>query len=600
MDVSEKASVYEFSGFRLDAAHRKLLSPEGKPIPLTSRVFDTLLYLVQHQGELVDKATLMQAVWPGAVVEENNLNQAITSLRKALGEKRGEHRFILTDPGRGYRFVAEVTGAVPGTTTSTGKATELLPNSVAVLPFENLSDKPEDAYFAAGIHDEIINRLARIRDLSVIARTSVAQYAGAGRSIPEIAAELRVQAILEGSVRYADNRVRVTVQLVDGTSGKQIWSEAYSHDLKDVFDIQTDIATSIASSLEVELMPAERARIEKPPTDSPAAYALFLEAMDLSNRAKVRESIAVLDRAITIDPEFALAYAQKAYQGAWSMVNSAMAAPGDPSTLQKIETSVRKEIDLAMALDDGLGEAWLAKGTFNRLTWHWREAGKDYARAMALSPNDAKVLSQYAGYKLDTRDYGEAMRLGKQVALLNPKDIFSYQILSVIAFHTGRHDEGFVYAQRECELAPGDAFGSLLVSYFHNVRGEFDTGERYLRTAESLITDDTGQYMLQLIHGYMQLGLEEEAKRIFRKYQVWSETHGVGAGDWAAAYLALGDQETAYQWFARAIEHAAEHKPDAGYHALVLLKNNILRDPVLEQPRFRALRDRLDAVAMSD
>jgi TolB-like protein/DNA-binding winged helix-turn-helix (wHTH) protein/Tfp pilus assembly protein PilF len=650
MDVSEKTSVYEFSGFRLDAAHRRLLSPAGAPIPLTSRVFDTLIYLVEHQGELVDKATLMQAVWPGAVVEENNLNQAVAALRKALGEKRGEHRFIVTDPGRGYRFVGDVKvpddessrevtdqdmepvsgsdtrrrtiaiiglvviglvlgggylysrlqGAAPA-----GKKTVLvtpapIPHSIAVLPFDNLSPNPEDAYFAAGIHDEILNRLAGIKGLNVIARTSVLQYAGAARPITEIARELRVETVMEGTVRYANRRVRITAQLVDGRKGTELWSRTYSRDLEDVFAIQSEIATTIAAALETEPLPAELARLEKPLTDSPAAYALFLQATDLLNSGKQAESIAVLDRVIVLDPKFAMAYALKAYQGTWTLVNSTVPAPHDPTTQHELERRALEDADRALELDPNLGVAWLARAVIDTLSWRWNKADEAFARALELSPNDVNVLRDYAWFKWSKGEDDEAMRLARRQLALSPNDLLSYAYLLWGAFFTGRLEEALPVAQNGVERFPASPIMVSMLGYTYMATGNFAAAESYLRTAEQLMTDETDQFRMGLVTAYSALGHPEDAMRVFKQVQTWSRTHGVGAGDWAAMYLGIGQPDTAYEWLARAVERAERHEIDAGHGALIVIKKNLGKDPVLEQPRFRALRERLDAAAMSD
>jgi len=185
----------------------------------------------------------------------------------------------------------------------------VLPNSVAVLPLQNLSPDPNNAYFAAGIHEEILNQLAKLSNLNVISRTSVVRYADSGMSIPQIAAELNVQTVMEGSVRYANNRVLVTMQLIDPETDAHLWSDSYNRDLADVFAIQADIAMNVANALRAEFSQAEQARIEAVPTDSPEAYAEYLRA-----RAAVEYDTAfgLLDAAIRLDPEFALAYATKA------------------------------------------------------------------------------------------------------------------------------------------------------------------------------------------------------------------------------------------------------------------------------------------------
>ena len=177
-------------------------------------------------------------------------------------------------------------------------------NSIAVLPFVNLSPDPDNAYFAAGIHEEILNQLSKIEDLSVIARTTMLRYADSEKSVPEIGAELKVNTVMEGSVRYAGNRVRITTQLIDAVSGAHLWSEAYEEDLEDIFGIQLAIATRIAGTLEAEFSPAEQARVANRTTDSPEAYAHYLEARTLFVNFRPTEPVhEALDAAIAIDPD---------------------------------------------------------------------------------------------------------------------------------------------------------------------------------------------------------------------------------------------------------------------------------------------------------
>ena len=204
--------------------------------------------------------------------------------------------------------------------------TDVLQNSIAVLPFDNLSPDPDHAYFAAGIHDEILTQLGKVHGLSVIARTAVLGYANSDKPMPQIASELNVNAIMTGSLRYAADQVRVTVQLVDAASGAQLWSEGYQERLEDVFDIQTAIARRIASTLEVGISPDDPALVSKPPTTNAKAYAHYLRANSMAWGGLNPFDLvyAELDRAIEADPKFASAYASKAFYQA------VMGIPGEP------------------------------------------------------------------------------------------------------------------------------------------------------------------------------------------------------------------------------------------------------------------------------
>ncbi|HYU99449.1 MAG TPA: winged helix-turn-helix domain-containing protein, partial [Pyrinomonadaceae bacterium] len=205
-----QSHIYEFDDFRLDAGERVLLRG-GERVALTPRVLDTLLYLVRHHGRVLEKNELMSEIWPDAVVEENNLNQNISTLRRIFGESRGENRYIVTVPGRGYRFAAQVT---ENRGTREGLHLPAL-QTIAVLPFANISTDPENAYFCEGLAEELLNALSRIDGIKVAARTSAFALGGKNASINEIGVALGVKSILQGSVRRSGNRLRITAQLVN-------------------------------------------------------------------------------------------------------------------------------------------------------------------------------------------------------------------------------------------------------------------------------------------------------------------------------------------------------------------------------------------------
>src|SRR5205085_11038584 len=368
------ARVYEFGDFRLDAGKRLLWRADTQ-VPLTPRVFETLLYLVEHHDTVLDKERLMEAVWPDSIVEENNLTQNISSLRRVFGETPGSHHYIVTVPGRGYRFVADVkmreadvgpplrripeaasattdnktepvasvaqpnhrrsfrpmllaTAAVVALSVAAlffwrsqtqnppkAPAKILLPEkSIAVLPFANLSDDKENAFFTEGVQDDILTALAKFADLKVISRTSVASYvAGPHRNLREIGQELGVANVLEGSVRRAGGKVRVTAQLIEMRTNTHLWAETYDRELADVFAIQSDIAQRIATALEAKLAPEEKARLDARPTTNSEAYVLYLTARGTEDYVEAEK---IYLRAIALDPGFALAYARA------SMLNS--------------------------------------------------------------------------------------------------------------------------------------------------------------------------------------------------------------------------------------------------------------------------------------
>jgi TolB-like protein len=493
--------------------------------------------------------------------------------------------------------------AVPTETSPTAVPAEsrpdVLPDSVAVLPFANLSPDPDNAYFAAGVHEEILNQLAQIGTLNVIARTSVLQYANDPPPIPDIARELKVETVMEGSVRYAGDTVRVTAQLIDGNSGAHLWTEAYDGDLSDVFGIQTDVASKIAASLEAELLPETRARLEKPLTDSPAAYAFFLQAKDQINNGSFPEAISLLDRAIELDPEFAAAYAYRAWRGAWTLVNTTFAATNDPTTLRMLEERAIDDASQALARDENLGHAWLARATLSRVSFHWKTAEEGFSRALALAPNDSDVLGDYGNFKAEIGECDDAMMLSQRNVEINPNGVLPYAWLVITAHKCHEYEVALEAAERLGELMPGSPFAFNTIGLAHIPLGNSVEAARYLRTAEQLATDDFVILLAGQIYAYGLLGLDDDARRVYERFLPLTDKIDVGAGEWIFTYLGIGDIDSAHEWLERALTKVENGERDAGYISFMIAVRNVHNDPILEQPRFRELFDKIEAIARS-
>ena len=482
---------------------------------------------------------------------------------------------------------------------TTARPGGVLTNSIAVLPFVNLSPNPDDAYFAAGIHEEILNQLAKIPGINVIARTSVLRYANDPPPVPEIAKALKVETVLEGSVRYSDNAVRVSAQLIDGATGSHLWSNAYDGDLSDVFRFQTDIATEIAHALRARIMPDAQARLETRPTDSPAAYALFLEGRDLINRSQFVEGRRLLERAIAIDPRFAMAYALSAYQLAWTIADTSDAGPMDPAVLRQNENRVIDYADKAIELDESIGLAWSARATLNRQTWHWANAEENYRHARLLSPNDALIMQDYAYFLASTGKCDTAMPLARRQNALDPNSVTSYFILTLVGHMCHRYDEALDAAKRANEMTPASAgfTNGLALSYVPERNAAMAVP--LLRKAEQLITDQSRLLYPGMIYAYGLLGLEDEARRLYEMYRPWAEIHPPGPGDEMLTSLGLGDAEAAYKALQVAVTRVENGVPDPSTFGFDILRRNAHKDPVLDQQRFRDLFDEIDEIAWS-
>ncbi|HKE46067.1 MAG TPA: winged helix-turn-helix domain-containing protein [Steroidobacteraceae bacterium] len=395
---------YEFNDFRLDPQQRLLLAgAEGRPIPLPPKQFDTLLYFVERRGELLDKTTLLKAIWPNIVVEENSLNQNISALRRVLGEAPGEHRFIVTEPGRGYRFVADVrTVTVPASTPRAAVAAALSPtapalnstvskrSSIAVLPFANLTGDPAKEYFSDGMAEELIHTLARLPGLRVPARTSSFAYKGRNIDVRQIAHDLQVNAVLEGSVRSAGERVRVTAQLIDAESGYHLWSQNYDRKFDDLFELQDALATEIVRALRSSLGgDLSGALPHAPPTRDIEAYHLYLRSLELADNpiANVPRAAQDLQRAIDRDPHFARAHSSLTTLRAIALVVG-VNVPGSLADAEKHALQ-------ALALDPTQGATYQALGVIYAAQGRWLEAQEKFDIALARDDTDPQLHQAY-------------------------------------------------------------------------------------------------------------------------------------------------------------------------------------------------------------
>ena len=353
--------IYEFGDFRLDPTER-LLTQGGTPISLTPKAFDLLVLLVKNSGHLLSKDELMQQIWPDSFVEEINLTQNISVIRKVLGDSTGGQRYVETVPKRGYRFTAPVreAGAVdlastPGETPAPNKQenqdvhpprTRYLRTlaavagisalvlsilvgarqwharssanspsrlqSLAVLPLVNLSGDIGQDYFADGMTDELTTQLAKVGSIRVISRTSAMRYKNTQKSLQEIARELQVDAVVEGSVIRSDEHVKITTQLIDTSTDRHLWAESYDRERRDAFSVPTQIAQDIAAKINARMTPEERTRFGRIRQVEPAAYEAYFKGRYFWNKrtqADLKKSQSYYQQAIQADPTYAPAYA---------------------------------------------------------------------------------------------------------------------------------------------------------------------------------------------------------------------------------------------------------------------------------------------------
>jgi len=459
---------------------------------------------------------------------------------------------------------------------------EALPNSVAVLPFENLSPDPNNAYFAAGIHEAILNELAKIRAINVIARTSVLPYADRATPITEVARVLNVETVMEGSVQYAEGRVRITAQLIDPETNSHLWSEDYDRDFVDVFAIQSDIAMNIANALEAEFSLSEQESIEKIPTQSPAAYALYLRSL----REGYTEATEFLDRAIALDPEFALAHAAKALASMYYYYTGP-GAGGAPTQAAEIERIIGDSAETALTLDPSIGLAQAALGALHQFNWRGVEAEMAFQSAIELSPNNVEVLVLYGRFKRYRGEYDESIRLTRRAIELDPNNAFTFGQLALTHRAAANWDEATEACRRFLAEYPLGAGCHLVVADAETIRGNSAEAVAGLEVLEQL--ESTPFRLAQIAYGYSLAGQPGDARRVFAALEDAALEEPLGEASWSLANLAIGNYDQALQH----LERAVADRVSTDFVTLSGLVANPRDNPQLASPRFRALLDGL-------
>jgi TolB-like protein len=376
------ATRITFGPFCLDFERREL-SRRGAVVPLGHRAIELLCTLAAAKGALVTKDELLRLVWPGLTVEENNLQVQISAVRKALHAGDDAPDYVVTVPGRGYRFIG-----APGS----GDAGQVVPEkpSIVILRFDNLSGDPEQQYFSDGIADDIAADLSKLSGLVVIARNSALAYRSRAIKVQEVSRELEVRYVLQGSVRKVGNRVRIVIQLIDGHTGAQLWAERYDRELTDIFAVQDEVAAHIVSALAVTLTQGERRRLQRKDTDNLDAYDYYLRGRQLvfQRSAKaVEEARPLLGRAIALDPQFAQAYTMLACTHILDHANGWHDAGG-----RSLETA-QELAQMAVARDGDDPEAHWALGWTLLLGRQHERAMAEVRTALRCDPNFALAHS---------------------------------------------------------------------------------------------------------------------------------------------------------------------------------------------------------------
>jgi len=592
---------YEFGCFAVDP-DKRLLYREGELVSLAPKILETLLVLIENRGRVLTKDELLSQVWGDTIVEEGGLTRNISILRKALGERPDDHQFIVTVPARGYQFVAEVHERTdngrelavdepaspvkdfqPKRTLSArhwqvlaglvaltlgivvfvliqsrpADANRPVIKSIAVLPLQNLSGDPAQEYFADGMTEALITNLAQIRALKVISRTSVMSFKGKQKPLPplpEIARELGVEGVIEGSVQRENGRVKVMIQLIHGRTDRHLWARDYERALTDVLKLQGEMARAIANEIRIQIGPEERARMSSATSVNPAAHQEYLLGRYHFWKVIVDDNKPALDhfkRAVQIDPDYAAAYA------GLSMAWQRWAYQG-PGTWKEAEPQARAATQKTLELDDRLPEAYVAQGHIQfRFDWDWKGAENAIRRALELDPNNLDAHFNSALLQMALGRLPEALAEIQTAEQLDPLSHQVQVLFGRILFYAGKPDEAILHLQRAIEREPRSATAIWFLSLVYEHVGRYDEALAMYDKHKVLRGNrpDDSPYRALRARVYALMGKRSEAMSILKALK---PLEPLKPDFRASAYAALGDNDEAFRLLFQKVEHREE------------------------------------------
>jgi len=636
--------LYEFGAFCLDPAEHTLLR-DGQPIPLRPKVYDLLVVLVENRGHLVDKEQLMSSVWAEEFVEEGNINKNISMLRQALGESGGGTKFIETVPKRGYRFVAEVRevndnrqaelltqaaarpthehqpprenheqslplpplmqsqvkrfnkhwialvgvpllvlAAIVYVVLTRQRSRSATPavRSIVVLPFQNLSGDASQDYLVDGVTDALIGDLAQIGALRVISRTSAMHYKGTNKSLPEIAKELNVDAVVEGTVQRSGERVHVRAQLIHAASDSHLWAADYDRDSRDILDLQSEVARAIASEVSIKITPAEQRLLVPKRTIARAAIDNYLQGRYFWNRRTeedMRKAIGYFEAAISADANYAQAYAGLA--DSYNQLGTVMIGVMPPSEARRTgEIAARKGLEI----DNEVAEAHAALAYENFFNWNWASAEEEFKRSIQLNPNYASAHSHFALYLVARERIDEAVAETNRAQELDPLSLSISASRGFLLMNARRYEEAIEQERRVIAIDPNhyQAHWFLALTYLANrqIDQAIATSEKAVA-----ISNRAPAALGVLGMAYGAAGRKGEANQILNELLKLEKQRYVSPMALAYVYSGLGNKDQTFAWLEKAHQERS--------NGIAFFKVSPTVDLLRSDPRFADLLKRI-------
>ena len=593
------------------------LRKSGVKVKLQEQPFQLLALLLERPGEVVTREQLRQKLWPNGIYVdfERSLNRAVVKLRDALGDSAESPRFIETLPRRGYRFIAPVSDAIPATAEQpsvvptnrkspmrwsgfVGLAVALLlvvisierlikPSrslqeqsikAIAVLPLENLTGDAAQEYFADGMTDTLISDLSKIGALRVISRTSAMQYKGAHKTVPQIAKDLNVDAVIEGTVMRSGNKVRITAQLIEALTEQHLWGESYDRDLGDVLRLQSEVAQAIAQQIRVKLTPEQQARLGSARSVNPEAFEAYLKARyywntSFSTLEAIRNAQRSFEESIQKDANFAPAYVGLA--DCYSTLGVFRLVPP-----RDAYGPAKAALDKALKLDDTFAEAHAGLGLLSwRYEWNWPNAERELRYALELNPNYddghgwlALYLS-WAGRRAEASAELAKIRNISPAYAFGPEPFFYYQLRD--------YESLLQFSRRFVQWNPGYWEGHYLVAVAYEGLGQPLQAIPEYQEAVRLSHGDSDP-TAGLAHAYAMAGQRASAEKILRELLQKSKTSYISPYMIGTIYAGQDEKDKAFEFLEKAYQ---EQSPDIPY----FLRADLRIDNLRSDPRFQDL-----------
>ena len=583
---SQIPQVLRFDVFALDVRTGELRK-RGTKLRLQGQPLQVLATLLKRAGELVTREELRSEIWPADtfVDFDHSLHNAIARIRETLGDSADAPRYIETLPRRGYRFIERVDEVKPEARTSSlrhdrdGDAREI--QAIAVLPLKDLSGEPGHEYFADGMTEALITCMAKIKALRVISCTSALQYKGVRKSLPQIARELNVDAVIEGSVLRSGARVRITAQLIH-CSDRHLWAESYERDFRDILSLQSEIARQVANQVRIVLTPEERNRLGIVRQVKPEAHELYLKARHFWNKRteeNIRKALSYFQQAIDNDPSDAQGYAGLA--DSYNILGYYNALPPNEAYPKGKAAALK-----ALELDDSLAGPHAALGVVKRdFEWDWSGAEAEFQRAIELNPGYVEAYHWHSTLLSMLGRHADALREKKKALAMDPLSVVIRTDLARMYYFSRDYDQSLEQYRAALDMDPNFGSAHLWLAQVYEQKGLYKEAISSLKTGMHL-SSDSMYALAKLGQGYAIAGRCDEARTVLNQLNALSSKRYVSPYDIALIHLGLQEKDETFTWLQRALEQRSLW---LGY-----LSVEPQLDPLRSDQRFQRLRCRVD------